>query len=886
MAFDLTAVLRLNSTQFTTRMNAAQRQMNGMRSTARTVTKSLGLIAGAAGVVGVAMNSTKKAMDFQAQMSSMKALTGMSNKQLGQMSKLALKAGQDTAWSALDAAKAEEELAKAGMSTSTIMKGGLTSSLNLATAGGMNLTDAATLMSNSMNAFRDDGLTAAKTANILAGAANASAADMQDLKMGLAAVGPVSAGLEMSLKDTSAALALFSNYSLSGSDAGTSFKTMLMNLQPKTKAQRGLMTDLGLLTKQGGNAFFDASGKVKKLSDIAGILHNSLSGLTAQQRSATLETLFGSDAIRAGNILYKAGAGGVKKMYGEMGKVTALQVARQKMNNAKGAVEQFKGALETLQISVLTPLLPVIKNGANALANWVSHIKPSQIKQWGDNVSAAGQKALQFARFIKQHWGGISTTVEAIAAGLVTLKLGLKGVMIVSTVTRLFRAFRAGTLAATAAELGLNATLLANPFAWVVAGIAALVAAGVVLYKNWDKVSVKMRGVWNDIQLGASGMVNGVIGGINWMINLINKLPGVNIPTIGNVHWGKSKKEENGGGIDNAGTVNGAYLHAHGYANGTAGHLGGLALVGDGKGSNAGSELLRLPSGQFGLTPSIPTLMNLPKGTQVISAKDTKNLLGVPAYANGTISNAISTGWNWLKDKFISIKNSAISHVMGTLGSKSGTFSSLPKALISLVGNSLFNHVKNTFGSGSSGSSKNVTGWLVAALNATGTPLSWLPGLQRLVGAESGGNPSAVNRLSVLGQHATGLLQMLPSTFQANMVKGLGNILNPIHNAAAAIRYIKSRYGSVYNTPLFKGGPYKGYSGGLDRVPYDGFTARLHKDERIQTRQEADNDRNGKGGRTFAFTINVNGQLTDQRTIDTLLDAIVTKIQKAGEAGA
>ena len=111
--------------------------------------------------------------------------------------------------------------------------------------------------------------------------------------------------------------------------------------------------------------------------------------------------------------------------------------------------------------------------------------------------------------------------------------------------------------------------------------------------------------------------------------------------------------------------------------------------------------------------------------------------------------------------------------------------------------------------------SGNVTGWLVAALMATGTPLSWLPGLQRLVQAESGGNPFAVNRTPVGREHATGLLQTLPSTFRAYAAPGMGNIMNPIHNAAAAINYIKSRYGSVYNTPLFRsGGRYAGYAQG------------------------------------------------------------------------
>lgn len=423
------------------------------------------------------------------------------------------------------------------MDTATIKAGGLVSALNLATAGGMNLTDSATLMSNALNAFRNDNLKAADAANILAGAANASAADMIDLKFGLAAVGPVSAGIGMSLKDTSAALALFSNYSLSGQDAGTSFKTMLSNLEPKTKKANELMMDLGIVTKNGSNAFFDAKGNVKSLADVAGVLHKALGGMTAQQRQSTLYTLFGSDAIRAGNILYEAGAKGVKKMYGEMGKVTALDVAKQKMNNASGAVEQFKGALETLQISVLTPLMPVIKNGANALADWVSHIKPEQIKQWGDNISAAGQKVVEFAGFIHKHWSGISTTVEAIAAAVITLKVGLTGLMIVSTITKLFNAWRAGTLALTMAELGLNAAMLLNPWTWVIAGIAALVAAGVVLYKNWGKVKSVWNSVWDSIKSAAAKGVNSVIDGINTLISQINKIPGVNFPLVAHVKW-------------------------------------------------------------------------------------------------------------------------------------------------------------------------------------------------------------------------------------------------------------------------------------------------------------------------------------------------------------
>ena len=127
-------------------------------------------------------------------------------------------------------------------------------------------------------------------------------------------------------------------------------------------------------------------------------------------------------------------------------------------------------------------------------------------------------------------------------------------------------------------------------------------------------------------------------------------------------------------------------------------------------------------------------------------------------------------------------------------------------------------HVKSVIGA--FGSAVNLPGgvsdWLTKALMATGTPLNWLPGLQKLVMAESGGDPNEVNNQSVGGEYATGLLQTLPSTFKEYMQKGMNNILNPVDNASAAINYIKSRYGDVYNTPLFKGGSYVGYATGTE----------------------------------------------------------------------
>ncbi len=129
--------------------------------------------------------------------------------------------------------------------------------------------------------------------------------------------------------------------------------------------------------------------------------------------------------------------------------------------------------------------------------------------------------------------------------------------------------------------------------------------------------------------------------------------------------------------------------------------------------------------------------------------------------------------------------------------------------------------VNNISGTGSEVTG-NITDWIRQALNITGTDGSWLNGMLKLASYESGdpgklgtGDPNLVNNIPVGNEYATGLMQMLPSTFREYQFKNLNDIKNPIHNIAAAIMYIKKRYGSVYNTPLFtSGGSYMGYATG------------------------------------------------------------------------
>ncbi|HCW3343460.1 phage tail tape measure protein [Listeria monocytogenes] len=383
--------------------------------------------------------ATKKAADFEQQMSNTLSVMspGEVNEYKDALRELAIQQGADTKYSALEAAQAQEELLKAGLSVKDVINGGLSGALSLATAGELDLASAAEIAATVLNAFKDDNLSVADAANILAGAANASATGVEEMKMSLQQVSAVASGVGLSFDDTSTMLAVFAQNGLKGSDAGTSLKTMLQRLHPTTKAAWQQFDALGLsivdnetamkvlqengvkplsndtdklmgqiqdlakslagpkasaskvnkefeeLTVATGavhSAFYDTNGELKSAEEISGLLQSSLKDLNSEQRSAALGAMFGSDAVRAGNIAYREGADGIKKMRTEMGKVTADDVAKMKMDNLKGTIEEISGAIETFAISIGTSLTPVLRGLGKYIqkaADWFNGLNDS-----------------------------------------------------------------------------------------------------------------------------------------------------------------------------------------------------------------------------------------------------------------------------------------------------------------------------------------------------------------------------------------------------------------------------------------------------------------------------------------------------------------------------
>lgn len=302
----------------------------------------------AAGVAATALGvaAIKMAADFDASMSTVQANTGASADEMAQLRQAAIDAGADTVYSATESADAINELGKAGLSTSDILSGGLSGALNLAASDGMAVGDAAELMATTLKQFNLTGAESTQVADALAAGAGKAVGSAHDLGLALNQAGMVSHSFGISMQETTGTLAAFAQSGMIGSDAGTSLKTMLISLaNPSTKASN-LMRELGINT-------YDAQGKFIGLSGLAGVLKDKLSGLSQEQRNQALATIFGTDAIRAANVLYEQGAEGIDDWTDAVSESGfAAQQAAARNNNLKGDLENLSGSFESLMISL------------------------------------------------------------------------------------------------------------------------------------------------------------------------------------------------------------------------------------------------------------------------------------------------------------------------------------------------------------------------------------------------------------------------------------------------------------------------------------------------------------------------------------------------------
>jgi hypothetical protein len=247
-------------------------------------------------------------------------------------------------------------------------------------------------------------------------------------------------------------------------------------------------------------------------------------------------------------------------------------------------------------------------------------------------------------------------------------------------------------------------------------------------------------------------------------------------------------------------------------------------------------ELVQFPNGRTIIPTGRNIVLPMPKGTKVLPAGKTKELMqtrNIPHFKNG-IGDFFGGAWAKFKDftgnvfSYITNPGKLVQLAIDHFTNLSGAIEpglSMAKGAVNTVFDLAVDKVKGLFtefgqSNVSYNASKGVQQWADLAEKALRLTnqysVSNLNALLMQMQHESGGNPNAINLWdsnAKKGIPSKGLMQVIDPTFRSYAMSPYdSNIYDPLSNMVAAIRYTVSRYGSLYRGWTARG--YKGYKNG------------------------------------------------------------------------
>lgn len=445
-------------------------------------------------LLAIGTSAISAASTFQGSMNTFQAVTGATGQEMAQLQATAMALGEDITLpgtSAADAAIAMTELARAGISVNDTF-GAAEGVLRMSAAAQISNEQAATITAAALNAFGLAGTEATRVADLLAAGSNASAADVTDMAASMQMAASVAAMAGVPVEDLTTSIAMMANAGIVGSDAGTSLKTMLMSLMSPTDQAAALMQSLGI-------SVYDSSGTMLPMRDIVGQVSGAMGGLTQEQQNATLATLFGTDAIRAANIVLASGTTAFDAMstaVNQQGAATDLSSV--KMAGLGGAMEGLRSTVETVLLTAALPFIESLETLVRKAGDFISGLGDlnPQILNAGIAIGAvlavAGPLAL-----------GLGAVVMAVGALLSPIGLVILGI---------------GALAAAFATGAIDIDTVRPILDGVGAGFQTLrqVAETVLtsIQNFWSQhgatIMASAQATWNQIQTVVTTVVNAV----------------------------------------------------------------------------------------------------------------------------------------------------------------------------------------------------------------------------------------------------------------------------------------------------------------------------------------------------------------------------------------
>ena len=440
-------------------------------------------------IVGVGAAAVKTAADFDSAMSQVAAVSGATGSDFDALRDKAREMGSKTKFSASEAAEAMNYMAMAGWKTGDMLEG-IEGIMNLAAASGEDLATTSDIVTDALTAFGLQASDSGHFADILAAASSNANTNVSMMGETFKYVAPIAGAMGYSAEDTAEAIGLMANAGIKSSQAGTTLRKIMTELNGEIKIHGATLGDVTIQTT-------NADGSMRSLNDILGDCRVAFGQLSESEQASAAETLVGKQAMSGFLALMNAAPADIQKLESAINTCsdsidgyngTAEKMAAVMQDNLSGQLTILKSQLQELAISIGDALMPVIRDIVSHIQNWVDKF----------NSLDDGTKEMI-----------VKIALFAAAVGPVLVVVG-KVISAVGTIMTILPKLASLLDLVSIAQGALNVVMSMNPYVLIAAAIVALIAAFVLLWNKCDAFREFWINLWNHIKDFFCGIVEGI----------------------------------------------------------------------------------------------------------------------------------------------------------------------------------------------------------------------------------------------------------------------------------------------------------------------------------------------------------------------------------------
>ncbi|MCG5290660.1 phage tail tape measure protein [Providencia rettgeri] len=440
--------------------------------------------ASGAGALYAGARITAPGRDFDEGMSTVQALTRLdkNSPQLAMLRQQARELGASTAYTSTDVAAGQKFLAMAGFTPDAI-KAALGGVLNMGLAGDMDLGEASDIGSNVLTQFQLKAEEMNRVSDVLTATFTRSNTDLRQLGETMTYAGPIAAQLGVSLESMAAMAGTMADNGIRGSMAGTSLRAGLSRMVAPVGKGQAALDKLGVSVK-------DASGKLRDADEILKDVGKSMRKFDQASQIRMKKDIFGEEAMVGMSAVIDAVMNGrydALKTANMGAEGEADKNAKVKIDNLKGDLKQLQSAWEDLGIEIQENVDSPLRRVTQSLTEFIGKIG-QWMKEHPKTTQALAVGAIAIATLVTA-LGSLAIAAAAVIVPFAAMRLSL----FMLTGTQGFGGLMAAGSSAISL-IGSGFSLLLSPVGLFV---AAIVAAGLLIYKYWEPIKAFFGGFWD-----------------------------------------------------------------------------------------------------------------------------------------------------------------------------------------------------------------------------------------------------------------------------------------------------------------------------------------------------------------------------------------------------